>query len=273
MIIQCHVCKSRYRLDVPKMGPGKKRVRCSRCKHVFEVEPPGASILVAKACPEFCRTVSELVEGFPFQLLTADDGESALVLIREHNPAVALLDVALPKIFGFQLCETLRSEPATRDMRLILIAAINDKTRYKRLPESLYGADDYLEIHHVPDRLLPLLERLVPHIFADALPSENNRERRAAPPTCTEEDLPEELKMSIARLARTILSDIALYNQQRVEEGIRNKNLDVVLGPELAEGIDMMKQRFRKIPEPILKKYLKEESDHLMYKNQHSPSA
>lgn len=273
MIIQCHECQSRYRLDVPKTGPGKKRVRCSRCKSVFVVEPSSASILVAKACPDFCRTVSQTLEGFPVRVLTADDGESALALIREHRPEVALLDVALSKIFGFQLCETLRSEPATRDIRLVLIAAINDKTRYKRLPDSLYGADAYLEIHHVTDRLIPMLERFMPHLFREALPSRVHRERRAVPPTWTEEDLPEELKVSIARLARIIISDIALYNQKKVEEGIRKANLDIILGPELAEGIAIMKGRFPKIPEPILNKYLKEESARLMGKTQHSPSA
>ncbi|MDX1764778.1 MAG: zinc-ribbon domain-containing protein [bacterium] len=273
MIIECQECKSRYLLDVSKVGPGKKRVRCSQCKHVFEVDPPGAAVLVAKACPQFCDTVSELLKGLPFHLLTAADGESALALIREHNPAVALLDVALPKIFGFQLCERLRSEPATRDMGLILIAAINDKTRYKRLPESLYGADDYLEIHHVADKLVPLLQRFVPHLFNDSLSPGSGPERRAVPPTCTEEDLPEELKANITRLARTILSDIALYNQRKIEEGIRDKNLEVVLAPELAEGIGMMKERFRKIPKHILEKYLKAESARLMSKNQHSTSA
>ena len=42
-----------------------------------------------------------------------------------------------------------------------------------------------------------------------------------------------------ARLARTILSDIALYNKEKVKEGIKNDNLFETLEKELKEGLDL----------------------------------
>jgi CheY-like chemotaxis protein len=227
-------------------------------------------MIVAKESREFCRDVAALFNGLPINVLTAGDGEKALELIRQHSPSVALLDVALPKIFGFQLCDIIKSEASTRDTRVILLAAINDKTRYKRLPESLYGADDYLEIHHVPDKLVPMIKRLDPSLSEQQTPSNLEKERRASREPVSEQSLPEELKNGISRLARTILSDIALYNQKKIEEGVRDKNLEMVLSPELEEGVRLMKQRFKQIPEPLLREFLSRESDLLIRQVQRS---
>ncbi|HAG50597.1 MAG: hypothetical protein A2X87_06310 [Deltaproteobacteria bacterium GWC2_42_51] len=46
-----------------------------------------------------------------------------------------------------------------------------------------------------------------------------------------------------ARLARTILSDIAIYNKEKVKEGLKNDNLFEVLEKELKEGEDLYKSR------------------------------
>lgn len=46
-----------------------------------------------------------------------------------------------------------------------------------------------------------------------------------------------------ARLARTILSDIAIYNKEKVKEGLKNDNLFDVLEKELKEGEDLYKSR------------------------------
>lgn len=46
-----------------------------------------------------------------------------------------------------------------------------------------------------------------------------------------------------ARLARTILSDIALYNKEKIKQGIKNDNLFEVLEKELKEGEDLYKSR------------------------------
>ena len=50
-----------------------------------------------------------------------------------------------------------RRAPTTR---VVLVASIYNRTGYKRRPTSLYGADDYVEQHHIPDALVGKLERL-----------------------------------------------------------------------------------------------------------------
>lgn len=46
-----------------------------------------------------------------------------------------------------------------------------------------------------------------------------------------------------ARLARTIISDIALYNREKVQAGIKNDNIFDLLAKELKEGLDLYRQR------------------------------
>lgn len=46
-----------------------------------------------------------------------------------------------------------------------------------------------------------------------------------------------------ARLARTIISDIALYNRDKIQNGIRNDNIFELLEKELKEGLDLYRQR------------------------------
>jgi CheY-like chemotaxis protein len=74
-------------------------------------------------------------------------------------PAALVLDVALPEVHAYEIVEEakrLSTAPA-----IVLVASIYNRTGYKRRPTSLYGADDYVEQHHIPDQLLPKLERLV----------------------------------------------------------------------------------------------------------------
>jgi CheY-like chemotaxis protein len=88
-------------------------------------------------------------------------------LIEERHPDVVLLDVALPTMYGFEICERIRNTPALSGVKTILIASIYDKTRYKREPQSLYGADDYIEKHHILRSRRYLMDQ-IQHIFAFA---------------------------------------------------------------------------------------------------------
>ena len=64
--------------------------------------------------------------------------------------------------FEIGSCERLRGKPSLSDTGIILIASVFQHTRYKRAPTSLYGADDYVEKHHIRDRLLEKITRLLP---------------------------------------------------------------------------------------------------------------
>ena len=56
-------------------------------------------------------------------LADVDNGASALEAIREHRPTVAILDVAMPKLTGLQVCAAVRADPALRHIPILLLSA------------------------------------------------------------------------------------------------------------------------------------------------------
>ena len=78
--------------------------------------------------------------------------------IQRSLPKVVVLDAALPKMFGFQVCEIVKRNESLRGIHVVLVGAIHDQDRYRRPPRDLYGADVYVERHELPDALFPLLE-------------------------------------------------------------------------------------------------------------------
>jgi len=167
MFISCPLCKTRFKFDEEKVSSVGIKLRCSKCSAIFRLATnKGArggrlTILVAHESVEFCAAIEKVLGPEPFDIISCHDGKEAVDLVFRLKPDVVLLNVALPTMYGFQVCEALRGNPETSNTRIILLAAIYDKTKYKRSPQSLYGADDYIEQHHIPDALaatdLPLI--------------------------------------------------------------------------------------------------------------------
>jgi DNA-binding response OmpR family regulator len=118
-------------------------------------------IVVADDEQDIVELVAIGLERAGYVVHRADDGEQALVLIREHRPDVAILDVAMPKLDGFELTRQLRSDPETSEIKIMLLTA--------RVQESdvnaglAAGAHDYVSKPFSPkelqERVAALLHR------------------------------------------------------------------------------------------------------------------
>jgi diguanylate cyclase (GGDEF)-like protein len=84
--------------------------------------------------------VNLTLEGY--RVLLAHDGEEALALIEQHQPALAIVDLMMPKVDGLQLTSRLRANPLTSAMPIILLTA-RGQTADKVMGLTT-GADDYL---------------------------------------------------------------------------------------------------------------------------------
>jgi two-component system phosphate regulon response regulator PhoB len=69
-------------------------------------------------------------------------GAGGLQIAREHFPDVILLDLMLPDLHGAEICKTLKQEPATRDIRVIIVSAKGEEI--DRVVGFEIGADDYV---------------------------------------------------------------------------------------------------------------------------------
>ncbi len=226
--------------------------------------PPPASergrVLLATDGVEFQSLIGEVLAAAGFALLPVRSGEEAWEAIGAWRPHVALLDVGLPGVPAFELCDRVRADSGLQGTGLILIASVFQQTRYKRAPTSLYGADDYIEKHHIRDRLPDKVTRLLPAGAVPATPPPVPDSEPAVPAaaqshgtiddrekeTLIREELYgsrgqerqglERVRESLRRYARIIISDIALYNQELVEQGIREGTFSELLEKEIEEG-------------------------------------
>jgi len=82
-----------------------------------------AVIVAADDDPDILDLVATTLERAGHVVLRARDGVEALGLIRERRPRVAVLDVAMPRLDGFQLARLLRDDPMTNGVRIVLLTA------------------------------------------------------------------------------------------------------------------------------------------------------
>ncbi len=90
-----------------------------------------------------------------YEPLLSEDGQKALELARQHQPATILLDIMMPGMDGIEVCKRLRSMPETKDSFIIFLTARSEE--YVEMAGFEAGADDFLV---KPIRPRALLSRL-----------------------------------------------------------------------------------------------------------------
>lgn len=91
---------------------------------------PNVKLLAAKLTREY------------FDVITAYSGPEALEIVRRESPDIVLLDVMMPGMDGFEVCEKIRSDPATMHIPVVMVTALSDTADRVRGLEA--GADDFL---------------------------------------------------------------------------------------------------------------------------------
>ena len=123
--------------------------------------PSSSLMLVAHDSKLVAEMVQGVVKEAGLTVVHAADGLDALKKATALKPKVMIVDVGLTGIYGFELCERLKGDPDTRNIKIILLSSVYGLTAYKRNPVTLYGADDFIEKHHIPDKLVPKLRQLL----------------------------------------------------------------------------------------------------------------
>lgn len=207
-------------------------------------------VLIAHESPELTLAIAQVLGEVGLTLAEVRSGEEALTRLLREAPRVLVVDVAIPGLASFELCEAIQE--AGLRTRVVLVASVYDRTRYKRRPTSLYGADDYVEQHHIPD-LLPAkvatllgLARPAAGVAATALlePAavEELRQAANAPLTITFAT-PGEGRDRARRLAELLLHDLLLYNGDVLPGLVPGVALPERLRADLAEAQRIYEER------------------------------
>jgi DNA-binding response OmpR family regulator len=86
------------------------------------------------------------------EILTADNGESALKIIQTERPAIVFLDVMMPKMNGFDVCNKVKNELSLGEVYIVLLTAKGQEFDKKKGDE--VGADMYMTKPFNPDDVL-----------------------------------------------------------------------------------------------------------------------
>jgi len=90
-----------------------------------------------------------------FEILNASTGFEAIEIARKEKPSLMFLDVMMPEMDGFEVCETLKAHEDTKDIYIIVLTSINREKEREIAFKS--GADDYLT---KPFRPLDILKKM-----------------------------------------------------------------------------------------------------------------
>ena len=110
------------------------------------------TVLVVDDDEGLCTFVSSALADAGYHAVTAFSAEEALVVIREARPSLAILDVNLPGVSGYELCRRIKDEV---DPGLPIVFLSGERTEsFDRVAGLLLGADDYMVKPCAPDELI-----------------------------------------------------------------------------------------------------------------------
>jgi len=118
-----------------------------------------ANILAVDDTPQNLKLLGDLLTVKGYSVTTAADGRAALELLRTRKFDLVLLDVMMPGPDGFEVCEKLRSDGATRDIPVIFLTALDDT--FDKVRAFSAGAVDFVT---KPFRSEELLARVSTHL-------------------------------------------------------------------------------------------------------------
>ena len=119
------------------------------------VDIRGSKVLVVDDNPQNTELVSAYLETLPVEVATAVDGVEAMEQAERFRPDLVLLDVMMPRMSGFEVCQKIKQNPALRDTVVIMLTALHEVGDFERAVEC--GCDDFLT---KPVNKLELLTRV-----------------------------------------------------------------------------------------------------------------
>ncbi len=110
------------------------------------------SLLMVDDVPLNLLVVTKMLSRFNFRIRTASNGIEALQKVAEEKPDLILLDILMPQMDGFEVLRRLRSDPATADLRVVILSALN--TTEDIVKGFNLGANDFITKPIIMEKLI-----------------------------------------------------------------------------------------------------------------------
>lgn len=142
-------------------------VRIVRPEKTMTEDPQSAAILIVDDNVANAELLEAYLKGSPWRLELALSGSEALEKVQSAKPDLILLDIMMPDMSGFEVCRTLKSDPATRDIPIVMVTALTELEDVEKAVEA--GTDDFLS---KPVNRIELLTRVKSLLHLRKLKSE-----------------------------------------------------------------------------------------------------
>ncbi len=100
------------------------------------------TVLVVEDEPNIVLSLQFIMRQVGFTVRVASDGDQAIRAVEDYVPDLVLLDIMLPKQDGFAVCETIRNNPACRNVKIIMLSAKSREADREKALE--LGADEFV---------------------------------------------------------------------------------------------------------------------------------
>lgn len=188
-------------------------------------------VLVAHERPVIAQAIGRVLTAQGLRVRVLGDGHGVADALKGGAWDALILDVALPGADLHELVELARTGLALPVKAVILVASVFRRSSYKRKPQRLYGADDYVEIHDLGAKLPAKLWRLLAGDPAD-LPGMIEAEAVFAD-LQDERDADDGERVDAGRLAALLVADLVLHSGDRLADADTLDELRDALAPEL----------------------------------------
>ena len=110
------------------------------------------SILLVDDQPANLQVLLQTLQGVGCKLLVARTGEAALAIARQARPDLILLDIMMPGIDGFEVCRRLKADPATQEIPVVFLSALDDTA--DKVAGLQLGAVDFVAKPFQPEEVI-----------------------------------------------------------------------------------------------------------------------
>ena len=121
--------------------------------------PTDKKVLVCDDELYILESVTYVAREEGFAVFAAEDGEEAIDKARAERPDLMLLDILMPKKTGFEVCRTLKQDPVTKGIYIILLTSLGQERDVEEAYQS--GADEYMTKPFSPRNLRRRLHELL----------------------------------------------------------------------------------------------------------------
>lgn len=103
---------------------------------------PPSKILIADDNHQNCELLDAYLADEGYEMLVAYDGKQALQKVAETQPDLILLDIMMPKLSGYEVCQQLKRDASTKNIPILMVTALNEQGDIEKAVAA--GCDDFL---------------------------------------------------------------------------------------------------------------------------------